>query len=56
MAKVQKLLSIYKNKFKQLKDAYDELDREKEHIKTVLQQQQDQSIKRLSELREQIKL
>jgi hypothetical protein len=73
MIKIQKLLRIQKNKFNQLKNAYDEVEREKEHIKVlklmlnfffqnfsllqnILQQQQDTSIKRLSELREQIKL
>ncbi|CAF4958352.1 unnamed protein product [Rotaria sp. Silwood1] len=56
MIKMQKLLSIYKNKFNQLKNAYDEVEREKEHIKNILQKHQDTSIKRLSELREQIKL
>ncbi len=30
---MQKLLSISKNKFNQLKNAYDEVEREKEHIK-----------------------
>jgi hypothetical protein len=33
MIKMQKLLSISKNKFNQLKNAYDEVEREKEHIK-----------------------
>ncbi|CAF4681738.1 unnamed protein product [Rotaria sp. Silwood2] len=56
MIKMQKLLSIYKNKFNQLKNAYDEVEREKEHIKNILQKHQDTSIKRLSELREQTKL
>ncbi|CAF1116441.1 unnamed protein product [Didymodactylos carnosus] len=56
MSKRQKLLTMYKNKFKQFKDAYDEVERENEHVRSILQQQQDQSTKRLSELREQIKL
>ncbi len=33
MIKMQKLLGIQKNKFNQLKAAYDEVEREKEHIK-----------------------
>jgi hypothetical protein len=33
MSKMQKLLAVYKNKFNQLKNAYDEVEREKEHIK-----------------------
>jgi hypothetical protein len=33
MIKMQKLLGIQKNKFNQLKNAYDEVEREKEHIK-----------------------
>jgi hypothetical protein len=33
MIKMQKLLGVYKNKFNQLKNAYDEVEREKEHIK-----------------------
>ncbi|CAF1053004.1 unnamed protein product [Rotaria magnacalcarata] len=53
---MKKILAIYKNKFSQLKHAYDEVEREKEYIKNILQQHQDTSIKRLSELREQIKL
>jgi hypothetical protein len=35
MIKLQKLLSIQKNKFNQLKNAYDEVEREKEHIKVL---------------------
>lgn len=30
---MQKLLAVYKNKFSQLKSAYDEVEREKENIK-----------------------
>ncbi|UJR35994.1 hypothetical protein I4U23_028734 [Adineta vaga] len=56
LMKLQKLLGVYKNKFKQLKDAYNEVEHEKEHIKNVLQQQQDKSLTRIAELREQIKL
>ena len=33
MFKMQKLLAVYKNKFSQLKSAYDEVEREKENIK-----------------------
>ena len=33
MIKLQKLLGVYKNKFNQLKNAYDEVEREKEHVK-----------------------
>jgi hypothetical protein len=33
MIKMQKLLGIQKNKFNQLKNAYDEIEREKDHIK-----------------------
>lgn len=33
MIKMQKLISVYKNKFDQLKKAYDEVEREKENIK-----------------------
>ncbi|CAF3595048.1 unnamed protein product [Adineta steineri] len=43
--KMQKLLNIYKNKFSQLKSAYDEVEREKDNLKNVLQQQQDTHIK-----------
>ncbi len=32
---MQKLLGIQKNKFNQLKNAYDEVEREKEHIKVI---------------------
>jgi hypothetical protein len=35
MIKMQKLLGIQKNKFNQLKNAYDEVEREKEHIKVI---------------------
>jgi hypothetical protein len=30
---MQKLLVVYKNKFAQLKNAYDEIEREKDNIK-----------------------
>ncbi|CAF3515661.1 unnamed protein product [Rotaria sp. Silwood1] len=53
--KMQKLLDVYKNKFNQLRNAYNETEREKDHIKNILQQQQDTSIKRQTELREKIK-
>jgi hypothetical protein len=33
MLKMSKLLAVYKNKFSQLKNAYDEVEREKDHIK-----------------------
>ncbi|CAF4325226.1 unnamed protein product, partial [Adineta steineri] len=33
LLKLQKLLAVYKNKFNQLKNAYDEVEREKDHIK-----------------------
>ena len=33
MIQMQKLVGIYKNKFSQLKNAYDEVEREKEHVK-----------------------
>ncbi|CAF1548479.1 unnamed protein product, partial [Adineta steineri] len=56
LLKLQKLLAVYKNKFNQLKNAYDEVEREKDHIKNILQQHQDTSLTRISELREQIKL
>nr|ACI90345.1 golgi autoantigen golgin subfamily a4-like protein [Philodina roseola] len=56
MLKMQRILAVYKNKFNQLKNAYDEVEREKENIKILLQQNQDISIRRLTELREQIKL
>ncbi|CAF0909555.1 unnamed protein product [Adineta ricciae] len=53
--KAQKLLNIYKNKFSQLKNAYNEVEREKDNLKSVLQQQQDNAIKRQSELRQKMK-
>ncbi|UJR10069.1 hypothetical protein I4U23_014291 [Adineta vaga] len=53
--KMQKLLNIYKNKFTQLKNAYSEVEREKENLKNVLQQQQDTHIKRQTELRQKMK-
>ncbi|CAF3444879.1 unnamed protein product, partial [Rotaria sp. Silwood2] len=55
-SKMQKLLDVYKNKFAQLRNAYNEVEREKDHIKNILQQHQDTSIKRQTELREKIKL
>ncbi|CAM4821607.1 unnamed protein product [Rotaria magnacalcarata] len=55
-SKMQKLVNIYKTKFIQLKNAYDEVERERDNIKNILQQQQDTSIKRQTKLREQIKI
>ncbi|CAF1230556.1 unnamed protein product [Rotaria sordida] len=54
-SKMQKRLDIYKNKFIQLKNAYNEVEREKDRIKNILQQHQDTSIKRQTDLREKIK-
>ncbi|CAF1122028.1 unnamed protein product [Adineta steineri] len=53
--KMQKLLNIYKNKFSQLKSAYDEVEREKDNLKNVLQQQQDTHIKHREALRTKMK-
>ena len=46
--KLNKLLDIYKNKFRQLKDAYAETEAEKEKIRTVLADSQDKVLKRVS--------
>ncbi|CAF4272270.1 unnamed protein product, partial [Adineta steineri] len=53
--KMQKLLNIYKNKFSQLKSAYDEVEREKDNLKNVLQQQQDTHIKHREAFRKKMK-
>ncbi|CAM4964666.1 unnamed protein product [Rotaria socialis] len=55
-SKMQRLVNIYKTKFIQLKNAYDEVERERDNIKNILQQHQDTSIKRQTKLREQIKI
>jgi DNA repair exonuclease SbcCD ATPase subunit len=52
--KLNKLLDIYKNKFNQLKNAYTEVETEKEKIKRVLAESQDKVLKRVQELKDQI--
>jgi hypothetical protein len=51
--KLNKLLDIYKNKFSQLKHAYEESEADKERIKKVLAESQDKVLKRVQELKEQ---
>ncbi len=51
--KLNKLLDIYKNKFNQLKQAYEESETDKERIKKVLAESQDKVLKRVQELKEQ---
>ncbi|CAF0851109.1 unnamed protein product [Brachionus calyciflorus] len=52
--RLNKLLEIYKQKFNQLKNAYNESEAEKEKIKKVLTDSQDKVLRRVQELKEQI--
>ena len=52
--KLHKLLEVYKTKYTQLKNAYIEVETEKEKVKKVLSESQDKVLKRVQDLKEQL--